>query len=91
MNSWQAGQDGRAGEKTEDRRQNLEEGFPMNLDVRFTATSLRHRLPPILLDVYYTSKTVGCQVNFNHRFHRFSQIFLRQRTEGDINHTVSRI
>jgi len=27
-----------------------------------------------LLDVYYTSKEVGCQVNFNHRFHRFSQI-----------------
>jgi len=23
-----------------------------------------------LLDVYYTSKTVGCQVNFDHRFHR---------------------
>jgi len=27
-----------------------------------------------LLDVYYTRLEVGCQVNFNHRFHRFSQI-----------------
>jgi hypothetical protein len=28
-----------------------------------------------LLDVYYIRLEVGCQVNFNHRFHRFSQIF----------------
>jgi len=27
-----------------------------------------------LLDVYYTGWSVRCQVNFNHRFHRFSQI-----------------
>ena len=27
-----------------------------------------------LLDVYYTRWEVGCQVNVNHRFHRFSQI-----------------
>ena len=27
-----------------------------------------------LLDMYYTIPGVGCQVNFNHRFHRFSQI-----------------
>jgi hypothetical protein len=37
MNSWQAGQDGRVGQKTEDRRPNVGEGFPMNRDVRFTA------------------------------------------------------
>ena len=29
-----------------------------------------------LLDVYYTWLAVGCQVKFNHRFHRFSQINL---------------
>jgi hypothetical protein len=28
-----------------------------------------------LLDVYYTGWEVGCQVNFNHRFHGFSRIF----------------
>ena len=27
-----------------------------------------------LLDTYYTRLDVGCQVNFNQRFHRFSQI-----------------
>jgi len=37
-----------------------------------------------LLDVYYIRLEVGCQVNFNHRFHRFSQIqriLLPQRIE----------
>jgi len=27
-----------------------------------------------LFDVYYTTTTVVCQVNFNHRFHRLAQI-----------------
>jgi len=37
-----------------------------------------------LLDVYYIRLEVACQVNFNHRFHRFSQIqriLLPQRIE----------
>ena len=32
-----------------------------------------------LLDVYYTSKAVGCQVNFNHGFHGFSRICISHR------------
>jgi hypothetical protein len=70
-------------EKTEDRRQDREEGFPMNRDVRFTATSLRHRSPPILLDVYYTSYEVGCQVNFDHGFARiFTDLVATENTDG---------
>jgi len=37
MELWQAGQDRLVGQKTGDRRQNVEEAFPMNRDVGFTA------------------------------------------------------
>ncbi len=33
---------GQGRQDTEDRRLNTEDGFPVNRDVRFTATSLRH-------------------------------------------------
>jgi len=56
MNSWQGGLNRRVGrraedrrqkrgdrrQETEDRRQKAEEGFPMNRDICFAATSLRH-------------------------------------------------
>jgi hypothetical protein len=35
-----------------------------------------------LLDVYYTSKAVGCQVNFNHGFRGFSRICISHRELG---------
>jgi len=86
MVSWRIGQDRRVGQKTEDgrqnpgdRRQNPEDGFPMNRDVRFTATWLRHRSPPILLDVYYIGWEVVCQVNSNHGFRGFSRICISHR------------
>jgi hypothetical protein len=42
-----------------------------------------------LLDIYYTPSELGCQVNVNHRFHRFSQILWielpAEATEGTEN------
>jgi hypothetical protein len=92
MNSWQAGQDRRVGQETEDRRQETEDRRQKTGDRR-QETEERRGNPDVvgmgvlvvasfsisrilyLLDVYYTGWTVRCQVNFNHRFHRFSQIF----------------
>jgi hypothetical protein len=74
-------------QKTGDRRQNAVwrripgvPGYALRFACASTLTlilitsSTWIRIFDILLDVYYTSCKVGCQVNFNHRFHRFSQI-----------------
>jgi len=45
-------------------------GMGVLVVVSFSISRIRY-----LLDVYYIRWQVGCQVNFNHRFHRFSQIF----------------
>jgi len=85
----QAGQDGRVGQKAEGRRQETESrrqetedrrGNPdlVGMGVLVVASFSISRIL-YLLDVYYTSYEVRCQVNFNHRFRRLTQIWADDR------------